>query len=399
MKKFLVTAIAMALLVVPCAAGEVGGEPDDDSLKELHEVYIAHKEGMAILTEMGIAIGESAPEIAKVPFSDSNCTALVFFHESSLDEMTPRLNSVFELLREWTEIPGLQVGVLFSLVRDIRILTSIQETAPLATVVDDRWNLLREAYNLLESPGPGIAFFFVDSGGIVSYRWLGMPVFGEAWDDFLETPYVLSSLSDIPTDSIFHNSPRSTTGKAASQFGFTDLEGNSFMLPENGNPTFLYFMTATPGVGRTDTSMLVSHLAHQFGSSIDFYAVVPSITPEGLLSCTLVEKRGIIERAVSQEAQGMYGPLPESLPEIQEWLDNVWNESTLPFLLEAQDTLGVTVLNDEGSRALFTWGLSLFGYRTLVLLDANGRITLIDQIDVSYEPLYSYWLEEVIAGN
>ena len=158
--RIVIATVGMLVLLVQVVVGAGGSEPRDESLQNLYAEYTVSNEGMKNLTHMGLPIGEAAPTLEGVDFSGRG-TAIVFMSEAVLDEPTPKVLSLFDLLAEWGEIPGLQVVAVLSRIRDHAILTALQELAPRTLTVDDRWNTSRLDYGLRIEANPGVAFFFI----------------------------------------------------------------------------------------------------------------------------------------------------------------------------------------------------------------------------------------------
>ena len=198
---------------------------------------------------------------------------------------------------------------------------------------------------------------------------------------------------------IMQNHPENTLESLAIPFDFLDLDDNVHVLPTPGEMTVIYFMPAVPDVENTARSAVFARLAQRFSDHASFYAVIPDGSADGLRTKQVLADRGLIDSAVPPEAEQMFGPLPATHEGIQQWLTESWKASTLPEMKEAQSALGIPVLRDTGSQAMFTWGISLFGYRTYLILDEDGEIIAFERIENRFEPLYRYWLEEVIGGN
>jgi len=397
--RFMVVGICAAALLTPTLWCAVGDKPSGESLEDLYNEYLAYIEGSETLTKMGLPIGEYAPPLEGIDFFACS-SVIIFMHHTILHEATYRLVSLFQLMAEWGGISGLQVIAVMSYVGDPKVLTTLQDTAPRTLIVDDRWDIIRSAYNLRLSAGPGLVFYFLDTNGRIAYRWLGPPVFGNAWADFLLIPYDLAKDNAVPADVIMQNHPDNTLGAIARTFEFTDLTGDHvYCLPALGEPAFVYFMRGIPGVEIDSASLVVAELARVFSDRVAFYAVIPDVSAEGLLMAKEVAERGLITDPVAQEAEDLLGPLPSTPEEIEEWLDALRTTVTLPPMLKAQNALGIPVLRDTASQALFTWGVSLFGYRTFLLLDDSGHILAFGPIEVAFEPLYAQWLEEVSSDT
>jgi hypothetical protein len=392
--KVMLVGICVAALMAPPAWGAVGGKPRDESLQDLYNEYVAYTEGTAVLTQMGLPIGMFAPPIEGVSLSDVN-TVIVFMYHTILKEVSSRLESLFQLLAEWDEIPGVQVVSVMSYVGDPEVLVSLHDIAPCTLAVDDRMDVTREAYNLRNTAGPGLAFYFLDTRGRIAYRWLGLPIFGNAWADFLRVPCHLAENNAVPAGAIMQYHPDNTLGALADTFEFTDLAGDHVHLPALGRPAFVYFMLGVSGVEMNSSSRVVSGLARAFSDHISFYAIIPDVTAEGLLLNQEVADRGLIADAVAQEAEDLLGPLPSTVEEIKVWLDDLWTGVTLPPMLKAQDVLGIPVLRDADSQAQFGWGVSLYGYRTFLVLDEDGHILAFGPLETAFAPLYAQWLEEM----
>lgn len=383
------------ILLVSGSALVAGEPPTDDSLTSLYSEYVTYSEARRSVTHMGLPIGASAPVLSGVDFS-THGTVIVFLAGDKFSNLTPQSVALFKLLNEWGGRTDLQIVAVLGSTIDTRMASALLKEAPLTNVIRDQSASFRFAYHIELLENPSHVFFFVDRSGRVAYRWFGFPIFGEPTHDFMSVPEVLSQAESLPSDLILLNHPDSTLGNSARFFDFITLEGQIFSIADMAEPTLFYFIRSVPDIASTEASLVVKRLAESFSSHLRFVACIPDVTAEGLLMSKEMVELGLREFAVAPESENLHGPLPSSLEDIADWLDEVFAEDILPAMTEAQEELGIPIIRDMGSQALFTWGISTYGYGTYIILDTDGTILAFEKIEPVFEPLYIYWIEEVI---
>ncbi len=344
---------------------------------------------------MGLPIGAEAPLLQGVDFSVRG-TALLLMSQGVFRNLTPRAVAVFHLLAEWGEIPGLQVAVISPGLADEQSLSTLQQIASRILTVYDPWNSVRRAYGFLDDRITASAFFFIDRAGRVVYRWLGTPIFGRAWDSMLRVPQYLADYDNVPSDLMMFHHPDTMLNVPLAPFKFPDLNDDLHTLPVVERPSFIYFIRGVPDVEYTAASAVVARL---FDGKASFFAVTPGLSAEGLLSNRAMVERGLREDIVAPEAEEMFGPVPALYDAIEKWVTTIWRGSLFPEMKETERALGVPVLRDMDLQALYSWGLGTFGFESYLVLGANGAIISRGRVREEFEPLYVYWLEEVIGGS
>jgi hypothetical protein len=382
----------LVVLGVAVVGWAVGTRPEDEQLGELYEEYLAFVQGQAVLTHMGLALGVEAPQTGDVVFS-GQITVVVLVSEPQLYEATETYAAMQSLLREWDGIPGVEVVAILPCEEGTEI--PLGWPLEIETVYDPS-NRLRGQYNMPLPENPAFTFFFVGREGRIASRWLGRPVFGEAWDSFLRAAGSLAEEGSSFRAGVVQNHPDNTLGKHADAYTFSGLRGEEVVLPGD-EVDVLLFLPSVPEVARLPCVAVFQRLAETYADRADFYVVMPDVSAEGLLASQEAVRLGLIETAVAPIAEALYGPLPDDPEGIRTWLERVWSASTLPMLSAAEQEIGIRVLRDIGSRALFGWGLSLMGYETLAVLDADGTMVASEIVVEKFEPLYEYWIGLVVG--
>ncbi len=371
-----------------------GSRPQEQSLRDLYDDYTAFVQAWAGLSHMGLALGVQAPQVGDVDFADK-ITVVIFVSEAKLYQEAESMAPIYLLLCEWDEIPEVEV---------VTVLPCAEESefgkgwpARIETV-SDPGNTLRYQYNIADPVSPGLSFFFVDRTGMIVYRWLGLPVFGEGWASFLSIAGHLAEGGDACDTRAVQSHPDNSFGKHVAAYDFLGLDDTPTRIPGE-EVAVLLFLRGVPGVARSSAASIFRRLADEYGEQAAFYVVTPDVSAEGLLASQEACSRGLIDTAVDPLAESTVGPLPGDLEGIRTWIRSLWDMSTLPMLSDLEQQMGIPVLRDFGSRALFGWGLSLMGYGTYAVLDANGTLLSCEMIVDTFEPLYRYWLGELVAAQ